>query len=113
MAKEKSLESLLKQDLKKVMKKGGLPDKIIEAEQDLENKTLVGSLKIWAKEPKSQEILENMMVTDITTRALGNDVAVVSIYLGSVRGVLAIEKVKERDGLPGFEKPFGGQNGHA
>ena len=93
--KKKSLEELLKQDVKAIMKKGGLPQDVIDQEPDIESKTLVATLRRWASEPEINKLIKSMMIESIDTKVLGTDVMIVTINMGSVQGIKALDAAQK------------------
>ena len=94
---EKNLEELLKQDMEAIMRLHEVPEEEIAKEKadGLEKKSLVGTLKEWASDPRVAAKIKTMLVDSIDTRGLGGDVMMVTIMFGSPLGIQCIHKARE------------------
>ena len=94
---EKNLEELLKQDMEAILRLHQVPEEEIAKEKadDLEKKSLIGTLKEWASDPRVAANIKTMLVDSINTRGLGSEVMMVTIMFGSPMGIQCINKARE------------------
>lgn len=94
---EKNLEELLKQDMEAILRLHEVPEEEIAKEKadDLEKKSLIGTLKEWASNPQVAANIKTMLVDSIDTRGLGGDVMMVTIMFGSPLGIQCIQKARK------------------
>lgn len=94
---EKNLEELLKQDMEAILRLHEVPEEEIAKEKadDLEKKSLIGTLKEWASNPQVAANIKTMLVDSVDTRGMGGDVMMVTIMFGSPLGIQCIHKARE------------------